>query len=95
MHDLAIKQVGHRGETDVGVRPNVDTARNPALQRFGTQVIEENERPDHPPPWKRQHPAHFEAAEVAAALIDHHIQHGLPALETARGRRVATALVAG
>jgi hypothetical protein len=33
-------------------------------------MVEENERPHHPPPCKRQHPTYLKAAQVAAALID-------------------------
>ncbi len=38
-------------------------------------VIEEDERPDHPAPFlERQHPPDFESAEIAAALIDHQFE---------------------
>ncbi len=38
-------------------------------------MIEEDERADHPPLLERQHSPHLEAAEIAAALIDHHFEH--------------------
>ena len=79
MHDLAREQVGDRREADVRMRPHVDGFREPRREVFGPDVIEEDERPDHVPPRERQYAADFEAAEIAAALVDDiHADIGLP-----------------
>jgi hypothetical protein len=42
----------------------------------GSHVVEENEWADHPSLGERQHAAHFEATEVATALINQQLGHG-------------------
>src|SRR5829696_1378675 len=45
-----------------------------AQQKLGwTHLVEENEGADHLPLGRRQSPAHFEAAEIAGAGDDHHL----------------------
>jgi hypothetical protein len=39
-------------------------------------VVEEGERPHHPPAVERQHPADLETAEILAALVDDEVDHG-------------------
>ena len=57
------------------MRPHIDGARNPGREANRAEVVEENERSDHPPLGERQHASHFEAAEVAAALVDYELDH--------------------
>src|SRR5262245_30642327 len=45
MHDLAVEQVGDRGETDVWMRPHIDAVAGAELGR--TEMVEEDERPHH------------------------------------------------
>ena len=79
----------------MGMRSDIDVSWNTRRQVLRAEMIEENERADHAPPLMRQHAAHFEAAQVAAALIDNELEHRLPALEAVRARGVATALATG
>src|SRR5262249_38599838 len=44
-----------------------------------SQVIEEDERADHPPRGVRQHAADLETADVATALTDHELEHRIHA----------------
>ena len=75
MHDLAFEQVGDGRQADVRMRPHIDGTRNPRLETNRAEVVEEDERPDHPPLGERQHASDFEAAKVAAALVDDELDH--------------------
>ena len=76
MHDLAGEQIGDRGEPDVRVRAHVDGLRDTRREGHRADVVEEDERADHVPARERQHAPDFEAAEVAAALVDDiHARH--------------------
>ena len=70
MHDFAREQIGDGGEADVRMRAHVDGLRKPGREMLRADVIEEDERPDHVPARERQYAADFEAAEIAAALVD-------------------------
>ena len=70
MHDLAGKQVGHRGEADVRMRAHVDGFGNSRRESHWADVVEENERADHVPACEWQHAADFESAQIAAPLVD-------------------------
>ena len=67
MHDLAFEQVRDGRQADVRVRPDIDAARNARLEAHRAEVVEENERSDHPTLGERKHASDFESAKVAAA----------------------------
>jgi hypothetical protein len=48
VHDLSFEQVRERGNTNMRVRPDVDTGS--WLELCGSDMVEENERSDHLPP---------------------------------------------
>ena len=62
VQDLALVEVGERGEPDMRVRAHVEAAAG--AERGRTDVVEEDERPDHPPLDLRKHAADGEAAEI-------------------------------
>ena len=51
-------------KSDMRMRPHVRTL--PRSERYGTEMIEEDERTDHLGGRRRQQPLHDEAAEVAS-----------------------------
>ena len=57
-----------RRQADVRMRPHVDAARNARRETHRAEMVEEDERPDHPPLGEGKHAADVESAEVAAAL---------------------------
>src|SRR5262245_14398114 len=63
MHDLAREQIGHRGKTEMRVRPYVGAPRNIRREAHRTEMIEKDERADHAPLCERQHTANLEIAE--------------------------------
>jgi len=68
VHDTAGVDVGDGGEPDMRVRPHVELLRDQHLPR--PEGVEEDERPDHLPLDRRQHPPDREAPEVAGARQD-------------------------
>ena len=56
MHDLAVEQIGHGGEPDMGMRPHVHPLPGDELHR--AEMVEEDERPDHLALAVRQRAAH-------------------------------------
>ncbi len=76
MHDLAFEQVRNRCQPDVGMGANIRRFGNAGSKLGGTDVIEENKRPHHSVGAERQHPPDLEAAQIAAALVNHSLQHG-------------------
>src|SRR5688572_15576341 len=75
VHDLAFEKVGERGEADVGVRAHVHRARDARREVHRPHAVEEHERADHAALREGQHAPHFEAAKVAAPLLDHQVDH--------------------
>ncbi len=69
MLQRAGEKIGHCGERNMRVRPDVDPVSRRKLG--GTQMIEENERPHHLPSLGWQYAPHDEAAEVTLARTDH------------------------
>ncbi len=65
---LAGEQVGHRRERDVRVRPDVDPLPGRHLAR--ADVVEEDERTDHPASPRGERAAHAEPAQIARARLD-------------------------
>ncbi len=76
VHDLAVEKIRDGRKADVRMRPDVDGARNARRKIHWPDVIEKDERAHHPPFLEGKHTAYLEAAEIAAALIDHHLEHG-------------------
>jgi hypothetical protein len=75
VQDLAAEQIGHRGEADVGMRPDVESAAGAQQRR--PHLVEENEWPDHAALLRRQRPADGKAvAEVGAARHDDGLDGG-------------------
>ncbi len=62
MHDFAVEQIGDGGEPDMRVRPHVDAVAGAEHRR--SEMIEEDERPDHARARRRQRAMHLEAAEI-------------------------------
>src|SRR5699024_1784500 len=66
--EFAVEQVGHRGQVDVWMRPDVDAFMQ---QKFGrAHLVEEDEGADHAASGAGQGAAHFEAAEIADSRHD-------------------------
>jgi hypothetical protein len=68
MHDLAVEQIGDRGEPDMGMRAYVDSGPDEKLGR--PHLIKEDERPDHLLARCGQRTAHGKAAQVASTGND-------------------------
>src|SRR5512138_103754 len=76
MHDLALEEISDRRQTNVRMRPHVHAAWDAWLEIDRSHVIEEDERSHHSALRKGQHAANLEAAEVAAPLWNHELDHG-------------------
>ena len=68
MIHLAGEQVGHRRQRDVRVRPDVDPV--PGRHLAWPDVVEKNERADHPASPRGERAAHAEPAQIARARFD-------------------------
>src|ERR1700727_36604 len=68
MLERARKQISHRGECNMRMRPHVDPVTRLELRR--THVIEENEWAHHLTPLGRQHSAYHEAPKITLPRID-------------------------
>src|SRR6185312_5782605 len=68
MHDLALEEISDGREPDVRMGSYIDAPSG--WEIGGAHVIEEDERADEPAHRRRQHTAHFEAAEVPWPRID-------------------------
>ena len=75
VHDLAREQIGNRRETDMGVRPHIDGARNARRKIHRSHMIEKCEWTNHPLPAIRQHAAHRKTSKTSHSLFDHMFQH--------------------
>jgi hypothetical protein len=69
VHDFAIEEVGHRREPDVGMRAHIEALAEQKLVR--SELVEEDEGPDHLPAGSGQGAANLEAAEVSRTRHDH------------------------
>ena len=77
MPDLAVEEIRDRRQPNVWMRPHVHALGNAGRKIHGPDVIEEDERPYHAPLLERQNATHFESAEIAAALVDDELEHGM------------------
>ena len=69
VHDAAVEQIGHRRKSDVRMRAHIHALAGHELHR--TEMIEEDERPDHLSLAVRQCPADRKStAEIARARHD-------------------------
>ena len=57
MHDLAGKEIGHRGKTDMRMRPHVDPGAR--LEHRGAEMVEKDEGADHARLARRQGATHL------------------------------------
>ena len=89
MKDLALEQIGDRGQADMGVRANIDAFAR--AEHRGTHLVPENEGPDHLALRRGQGPADLETAEIPGAGHDHRFDGGvgLAVLGCFAGLRVA------
>src|SRR5690606_1128955 len=71
MPDLAIKQIGHRGKTDMGMGTHVE--RLAGAQYCRSHPVEEDERPHEPAPCSGQCPANLEAVNAPGIWDDHEL----------------------
>src|SRR3546814_1900275 len=55
--------------------PHIHAVWNAAGEIDGPHMVEENERPHHPPFREGQDAPYFEAAQIATTLRDHEVQH--------------------
>jgi hypothetical protein len=78
VHDLAIEQIGDRGQADVRVRAHVGFCRQARRDQFRAHPVEEDVRTDHAPPREGQHPTDLETAQVAGPLADEKFDHVAP-----------------
>jgi hypothetical protein len=62
MRHLSIKQISDRGQTNVGVRPDVEFPGDWSLQILRPHAIEKDEWTDHAPLAERQNSSDFKAA---------------------------------
>src|SRR5512147_1552411 len=62
VQERALEEIGDRGQSDVRMRSHVDPCAG--RKGRGPDVVEENERPDHPDRMSRQQTAYLEAAEI-------------------------------
>ena len=69
VHDLAVEEVGDRGQPDMRVRAHVDPLAG--LEGIRSHPVEEDEGTDHPPLGIGQHARDLEASEVPGARVDH------------------------
>ena len=74
MENLAVEEIAHSRQPDMRMRPHIDTLPEQELRR--SELIEEDERPDHLAACGRQGAAHAEAAEVLGGGHDH-LVHGI------------------
>jgi len=86
MHDLAVEQIGQRGEPDMRMRPHVEAGAGG--EYGGTEMIEEHERTDGAAGRMRQRAPNAESAEVDAARHDH-VLDGITAHRVAGNRILA------
>ena len=68
MGDLAFEEIAYRGEADVRMWPDIDALGEARLERRWAEMIEEDERPHHPPRDLRQGAADLEAAAEIVPL---------------------------
>jgi hypothetical protein len=73
--DLALKQIGHGGEADMGVRAHIGIARHMRRQIERTHMVEKNKGTDHAALGERQHAADLQRAQAAPPRFDHHVEH--------------------
>ena len=72
MHDLALEQIGHRRQADMGMGADIEPLAG-AKDR-GAELIEEDEGADHPALGRGQHPADLEAvAQILDPGDDRHL----------------------
>ena len=72
MHDLALEQICHRRQADMGMGADVESLAS--AQNCGAELIEEDEGADHPALGGGQHPADLEAvAQILDPGEDRHL----------------------
>ena len=92
MQDLALEQIGDRGEPDMRMRPHVEALAQDELGR--PHLVPEDEGTHHLPPRRGQGPAHLEPAQVAGARHDHGLDQVGRGLASHRGSTAGCQLMA-
>ena len=82
MIQAAGEEIGHGGQADMGVGPDVDAAAGSEVARSG--LIPEDERTDHLPFLKGQGTVDFEAADIDRPRHDYQFHLGLTLLAVIR-----------
>ncbi len=76
MHDFAGQQVGDGRQPDMRMRPDVEPGSGAEHGR--SEMVEEDERPNHVAPGVGQDSPHLESvAEIACARCDHQVDRHL------------------
>src|SRR5207245_10491412 len=75
MHHFAVKQVSDGRQSDVRMRSHIDRARDSRREVDRTHVIEEHEGTHHAALREGKHASHFEAAKIAATLLNDKLDH--------------------
>jgi hypothetical protein len=75
MQDLALEQIGDRGQPDMRMRPHIERAAGREFDR--SHLVEEDERADATSLRGRQHPSHDDAVAQGTlrgndSRLDHH-----------------------
>src|SRR3569623_3075941 len=87
VHDLAVEQIGHRREPDMGMRSDIESGAGAEFGR--AEVIEKDEWPDHARTRRRQGAAHGEAVAEVDRAWHHDMGDGVAAIGVARLRVLA------
>src|SRR5437868_1643530 len=72
--DCAVEKVSHRRQVDVRMRPDVHAFARHHLRR--SELVDEDEGPDHRPLPRRQRPPYLEGAKVMGDGGDDLFDHG-------------------
>src|SRR5512132_1829211 len=75
VHDLAREQIGDRRQADMRMRPHVDRAGHARRHVHRTHMVEKDEGANRAPLSIWQHAPDLKPTEVAAALMDHQLDH--------------------
>jgi len=66
--EVAAIKISHRAQTDMRMWPDIDALTGQQFSRPG--LVEEDERTDHLPFWRRQGAPNFEATKVPGTRYD-------------------------